>query len=122
MSLKNEVSDKVTNSIVTGVLRDVRLCTVTGTDVQFLFGYVTMHVSPRYAEGDWFASSYVVDINDCEDGMLVNTANSTYMVSGYKPIEIPSAAITNIRMGTQPEKALALLEGAYGKVDKSCGD
>jgi hypothetical protein len=94
---------------VTGQLTNVQLCCVIGENIQFLFGYVLSHVSPQYSNGDWFATSYITDVESIGGRYLFTTANSIYEIDGFETIAIPLAAIDNIRMGTPPKKSLMLL-------------
>lgn len=106
------MSKGVSRQSVTGSLSNAELCWIKDSDVRFLFGYVIEHSSPRYEKGDWFATSYIVNIEAFEDHYLFTTANSLY-VESFEMIEIPLAAVDNIRMGTPPKKALRLLKSNY---------
>jgi hypothetical protein len=88
---------------ITGRLTSAKLCCVIEHDIQFLFGYVLQHKSPRYLKGDWFATSYITNVEEVDGRYLFTTANSIYEVEGFESIAIPIAAIDNIRMGTPPE-------------------
>ncbi|PKI00062.1 hypothetical protein [Glaciecola sp. 33A] len=59
----------------TGVLKSVTLCKIENTDIEFLFGYVVEHISPKFKKGDWFATSYLVRIDSVDDYVLAETAN-----------------------------------------------
>ena len=107
------MKSKVVNK--TGVLRDVMLCQIEKTDIQFLFGYIVKHNNTRYRADDWFASSYVVEIRNHDKYCLVSTANSIYQVADYEIISVPLAAVENIRMGTPPRTAVAIVAGYFGK-------
>lgn len=69
------------------------------------------HVSPRYVTGDWFATSLITKTSEENSNISIETLNSFYLVDSATIIDIPSAAITSIRMGTPPLKALALIKG-----------
>lgn len=99
----------------TGQLRDVSLCKIENTDIEFLFGYVVEHVSPRFNKNDWFASSYLVKIEKINDYFVAETANSIYRIPAYTSITVPLKAIDNIRMGTPPEQALLILQGSFSQ-------
>lgn len=49
-------------STLTGVLRDVQLCRIEQTNIQFLFGYIVEHINSRYKTDDWFASSCAIEL------------------------------------------------------------
>jgi hypothetical protein len=106
------MSKGVSRQSVTGSLRKAELCWIEGSDIHFLFGYVIEHSSPRYEKGDWFATSYIVNIEAFEDHYLFTTANSLYLVESFEMIEIPLIAVNNIRMGTPPKMALRLLKSS----------
>jgi len=95
---------------VTGELRDTVICRVDKDDSYlFCFGYVVHHTSNQYAADDWFSTSLIETIETIDDKYKITTLNSIYLVDGVDFIDIPSTAITNIRMGTPPLKALDLL-------------
>ena len=96
----------------TGELRDVRVCRVDGDDTYlFAFGYVVSHTLAQYDSGDWFATSLITSIYDSQGQKVIKTLNSEYLVDATPLIDIPSSAINNIRNGTSPEKAVALVRG-----------
>jgi hypothetical protein len=100
----------------TGVLKNVTLCKIEDTEIEFLFGYVVEHISPKFNEDDWFASSYIVKIDSVDDYFLAETANSIYRISEYQSLNIPIGALDNIRMGTPPKKALQILQGSFTQI------
>lgn len=96
----------------TGKLKNVSICRVDGDDsYKFAFGYVVEHASSQYAPGDWFATSLITNVSEEDGSIIVETLNSIYLVDGASIVDIPSAAIGNIRMGTSPKKALAIING-----------
>lgn len=99
----------------TGTLRDVILCQIDNTNIEFLFGYVVEHISIKFACHDWFASSYITKIKKVDDYFVVTTANSIYRIPTYKTMVVPMAAVDNIRMGATPEKALRIINGSFGQ-------
>jgi hypothetical protein len=100
----------------TGVLRNVTLCKIENTDIEFLFGYVVKHVSPKFNKDDWFATSYLVKIDKVDDYFMAETANSIYHISDYQSLNIPIEALDNIRTGTPPEKALQILQVSFTQI------
>lgn len=100
--------------MLTGELYDVKICRVDGDDnYKFAFGYVKRHSSPKYKLGDWFATSLIMNIEERPIGLIVTTMNSTYKIDSITEVEIPEAAIRNIRMGTPPDKAVVILKGTF---------
>ena len=97
----------------TGQLRDVSVCKIENTEIEFLFGYVVEHVSSRFHKDDWFASSYLVKIEKVDDYFVAETANSIYRIPTYTAMTVPLRALDNIRMGTPPEQALRILQGSF---------
>jgi hypothetical protein len=99
--------------IYTGQLRDVSLCKIENTDIEFLFGYIVEHVSPRFNKDDWFASSYLVKIEKINDFLVAETANSIYRIPAFTLMTVPLEALDNIRMGTPPEQAYVFFKALF---------
>jgi hypothetical protein len=102
--------------MLTGELTDVRICRVDCDDsYQFAFGYVVSHTSGRYDPGNWFVTSLIKSIDSTVEGLVVETLNSRYLVDAVPIIDIPSAAIANVRMGTPPQVAIDICQGVAFK-------
>jgi hypothetical protein len=90
----------------TGELEDVRLCHIENSDLAFLWGYVVEHKSDNYSKGDWFASSFIVNAQVCNDCYFFETNNSVYKVKSYFPLIVTAKSIDNIRRGCPPDIAI----------------
>jgi hypothetical protein len=90
----------------TGELKNARLCHIENSDLAFLWGYVVEHNSDNYSKGDWFASSFIVNAQVCNDYYFFETNNSVYKVKSYLPIIVSDKSIYNIRVGCPPEIAI----------------
>ena len=92
--------------VFTGELEKVRVCHIQNSDIVFLFGYVVEHQSEQYEKGDWFSSSFIVNVTVTDDYYIFQTNNSLYKVKDYFPVIVSDESIDNIRLGTPPEIAV----------------
>jgi len=75
------------------------------------------HAYDVYEAGDWFVTSLIKSISELNDGYIIETLNSHYLVDTPKVIDIPEEAIGNIRAGTGPQVAVEIYKGTSLKTD-----
>ncbi|MFT6216827.1 MAG: hypothetical protein ACJAS3_003245 [Roseivirga sp.] len=92
----------------TGELENVRACYIENSDIVFLFGYVVEHQSDEYSQGDWFASSFIINVQATTDYYIFYTNNSVYRVRDYCAVIVSDCAIDDIRSGVPPEIAVKI--------------
>lgn len=89
--------------VFTGQLEKVRVCHIQNSDIVFLFGYIVEHQSEQYENGDWFASSFIVNVTVTDDYYIFQTNNSSFKVKDYVPLIVIDESTDNIRTGMPPE-------------------
>jgi hypothetical protein len=89
----------------TGELEAALVCHVDDSDLAFLWGYVVTHKNNKYAKGDWFASSFIVNVKIQAGCYYFETNNSIYKVKSYRAVIVSDKSVVNIRMGCPPEFA-----------------
>ena len=85
------------------------LSTVDTPHVMFVYGTIVYDVTGRFSKDDWIATSYLIDFNKVKEGHRAVTRNSVYFIRpAYKEMTICWGAVDNIRLGTNPERAMQL--------------
>jgi hypothetical protein len=101
--------------MVTGEIENAFLCKVVDEPcITFVFGTVVYDRSRRFGNGDWIATSPLRKFEVIDVGLKIYTRNSAYVVQ--EPIrerKIVWAAVDNIRLGTNPDIAMTLVNSSF---------
>tara|TARA_R110002167_G_scaffold235366_1_gene440646 strand:- start:635 stop:958 length:324 start_codon:yes stop_codon:yes gene_type:complete len=94
---------------ITGTLKHATLCRIAYTNIRFIFAYIVDHVNPKFNQNDWFASSYILNIEKHHNHYLIRTANSLYKVKSFTEKVIPDKAIELVKNGCPPQRIDSIL-------------
>jgi hypothetical protein len=101
--------------MVTGEIENAFLCKVADEPcITFVYGTVVSDRTARFKSGDWIATSPLRKYEVIDGGVRIYTRNSSYFVQApIRERKIVWAAVDNIRMGTNPDLAMKLVNGSF---------